>query len=63
MSTVDEGLKLWQELSAEIHGYAWNGPAVKVYSAKLSAKNRCVIKKIAAYLHFEIVVADDIEIL
>jgi hypothetical protein len=53
VNTVDDGLKLWEQLSADIHGYAWNGPAVKIYSSSLSTKNRCVIKKIAASLTFD----------
>jgi len=58
--TVEDGLKLWEQLSSDIHGHAWNGPAVRIYSSQLPIKYRCVIKKIAASLAFEAFEQDDI---
>jgi len=60
VNTVEDGLKLWEQLSSDIHGHAWNGPAVRIYSSQLPIKYRCVIKKIAASLAFEAFEQDDI---
>ncbi len=56
INTPEKGRRSYNEVSVEIHGFPWNGEAVKVYTSKMSkvSQLKCIITAVARHYNFDI---------
>ena len=43
---IDDVIKFFDKLCADIHGRPWNGPGVLIYGGTLSGNEKCLMKSL-----------------